>query len=261
MPYTKDSEFTIYRIKLDKSKSKQDETTIVDLLKNRLKTDNDGVYNINLEVDTTQKPFSDWTFSLMAELFERKPIKSNSDEEKAFEYLFEELKVRTKVIKLTSGSSEKACSHIIFSFLAVASSLYNGDFEIKCEYRIEGTHGRGPLDFAILYLDEMIAGVSESKKSDIEKGVGQNAVQLQASIETNLQQFKRQESTNHTDGGTPKTIFGIVSNAEKWRTLKLVFDSKKENPEIAISNEEIPFELPFQMYLGYEKHNKKFKIE
>jgi len=73
------------------------------------------------------------------------------------------------VIKLTSSSSEKTHSHIIFTFLVAASSLYNGDFEIRCEYSIEGTHGRGPLDFAILYLDEMIAGDSESKKKIIWK--------------------------------------------------------------------------------------------
>ena len=69
--------------------------------------------------------------------------------------------------------------------MVAASSLYNGDFEIRCEYSIEGTHGRGPLDFAILYLDEMIAGVSESKKNNLEKGVGQNAVQLEALMEVN----------------------------------------------------------------------------
>ncbi|CAJ0888217.1 8713_t:CDS:2 [Entrophospora sp. SA101] len=56
--------------------------------------------------------------------------------ERAFDHLFEELKIRTKVIKLTSSSSEKTRSHIIFPFLAAASSLYNGDFSTAHMFEI-----------------------------------------------------------------------------------------------------------------------------
>jgi hypothetical protein len=69
---------------------------------------------------------------------------------------------------------------IISSVLHGVTSYYDNKVKVCPEYELSGSHGKGPVDW-IIKIGDIIIIVTKAKRKDINKGVGQNAIQLQAS--------------------------------------------------------------------------------
>ena len=92
------------------------------------------------------------------------------------------------------------------------------------EYELSGSHGKGPVDWVIKIGDTIIV-VTEAKREDINQGVGQNAIQLQASSQRNKKKRTYNEAL-HED-----VMYGIVSTAVDWVIIKLVSSGSENNSE------------------------------
>ena len=57
---------------------------------------------------------------------------------------------------------------------------YDGKVKVYPQYEISGSHGKGPVDWAIKIGDTIIV-VIEVKKENLNQRVRQNVIQLQAS--------------------------------------------------------------------------------
>ena len=88
---------------------------------------------------------------------------------------------------------------------------------------ITGSHGHGPVDFAIdLLQTAKTAGVTEVKDEDFFKGIAQNAVQLESALSNR----KRKASEMEEDSVFVGRVFGIVTDAEKWYFLECSLDDQ-----------------------------------
>ena len=83
------------------------------------------------------------------------------------------------------------------------------------EYELSGSHGKGPVDWVIKIGDTIIV-VTEAKREDINQGVGQNAIQLQASSQRNKKKRTYNEALRED------VMYGIVSTGVDWVIIKLV---------------------------------------
>ena len=101
------------------------------------------------------------------------------------------------------------------------------------EYELSGSHGKGPVDWVIKIGDTIIV-VTEAKREDINQGVGQNAIQLQASSQRNKKKHTYNEALREY------VMYGIVSTGVDWVIIKLVTtsecnDNDNGNVEVLLS--------------------------
>ena len=83
-----------------------------------------------------------------------------------------------------TSANEATRREFISSVLHGVASCYDGEVKVCPEYELSGSHGKGPVDWVIKIGDTIIV-VTEAKREDINQGVGQNAIQLQASSQCN----------------------------------------------------------------------------
>ena len=146
----------------------------------------------------------------------------------------------------------KTCIHVtsvneatrrefISSVLHGVASCYDGEVKVCPEYELSGSHGKGPVDWVIKIGDTIIV-VTEAKREDINQGVGQNAIQLQASSQRNKKKRTYNEALRED------VMYGIVSTGVDWVIIKLVTigecnDNDNGNVEVLLSSR-TPFTFP-----------------
>jgi hypothetical protein len=89
---------------------------------------------------------------------------------------------------------------------------YGGEIKISPQHELAGSHGKGPVDWAIR-VGETIIAITEAKKDDIDQGVGQNVIQLQASRQCNPKKRKYDSED---------VMFGVVTTGVSWVIIKVV---------------------------------------
>ncbi|RHZ65133.1 hypothetical protein Glove_319g193 [Diversispora epigaea] len=128
--------------------------------------------------------------------------------------------------------NEASRSLYLHSYLVAGARQYEEKFKVKPQFNITGPNGRGPVDFAIELLQTLkIVGVTEVKHEDFDKGVAQNAVQ----IESALSNRKRKASEMEEENLFRDKVIGIVTDAEKWYFLECSYDNQ-ERPKFKLSN-------------------------
>ncbi|RHZ75348.1 hypothetical protein Glove_216g149 [Diversispora epigaea] len=127
--------------------------------------------------------------------------------------------------------NEASRSLYVHSYLVAGARLYKEKFKVKPQFNITGPNGRGPVDFAIELLQTLkIVGVTEVKHEDFDKGVAQNAVQ----IESTLSNRKRKASEMEGENVFRDKVFGIVTDAITWYFLECFYDNE-EGPKFKLS--------------------------
>ncbi|RHZ47953.1 hypothetical protein Glove_564g71 [Diversispora epigaea] len=128
--------------------------------------------------------------------------------------------------------NEVSRSLYVHSYLVAGARQYEEKFKVKPQFNITGPNGCGPVDFAIELLQTLkIVGVTEVKHEDFDKGVAQNAVQ----IESALSNRKRKASEMEEENLFRDKVIGIVTDAEKWYFLECSYDNQ-ERPKFKLSN-------------------------
>ncbi|CAG8753635.1 29370_t:CDS:2, partial [Racocetra persica] len=148
--------------------------------------------SLKINVYTVQKPYSEWTFNAVNDIFELPTHYTDipkftcgtdklEDEksQKLLLHLIEDLKIRRSTIH---GVSEAYNSKFVLPFLAMASSVCGAKVKIYPEEYIQGKYGRGPVDFCMI-LEKIIISVLEVKRDDFIQGTAQIIVQLHSSLE------------------------------------------------------------------------------
>ena len=125
---------------------------------------------------------------------------------------------------ITSANEATRCEYISRIIYGVAS-IYGGEIKVYPQYEISGSHGKGPVDWAIK-IGNIIITITEAKKEDINQGIAQNAIQLQTSIQRNPKKRSYETAGLHED-----VMYGIVSTAVDWVIIKLVSSNSENNSE------------------------------
>ncbi|CAG8651614.1 3890_t:CDS:2 [Dentiscutata erythropus] len=179
--------------------------------------------SLKVQVYTLQKAFSEWKLGTVCDLFKLPPYfeefskfncgvdgLENSKAEELLKHLYNDLRLRKKVIR---GSSRATKSQFIVPFLVIAALLFDGMVKLYPEYNIQGKYGQGPLDFC-LYLKGIIVGVVVVKNENFNQGVAQIVMQLHSSLEKNRKR-KRNEMEEIEDLFVDKA-YGIVTDSFVW---------------------------------------------
>ncbi|KAF0459383.1 crinkler family protein [Gigaspora margarita] len=200
--------------------------------------------SLKVQVYTLQKAFSEWRFGTVCDLFELPPdfrefsnfscgidILEDSKAEELLKHLYKDLKLRLKAIH---GKLEATKSKFVEPFLVIATSLFDGKVKLYPEHDVQGTYGRGPLDFC-LYLKGIIVGVVEVKKDDFDQGVAQTAMQLHCSLEKNRKR-KRNEMEEIEDLFIDKA-YGIITDSSRWYFIECVVN-EDDKPKFSIHSKD-----------------------
>jgi hypothetical protein len=132
-----------------------------------------------------------------------------------------EFEARLEVFDLTE-TTECIMREFIGPILIGAIRLLGAvsGIKIKSEHKIEGTRGRGPVDYDILFHLFHIVVCEAKNGKDVVDGIPQNGAQLVASREVfqNIQSKKRKrENDNELREELDKLpSFGIVSTGRSW---------------------------------------------
>jgi hypothetical protein len=143
-------------------------------------------------------------------------------------------------IHVTSANEATRCE-FISSILHGVAFCYDGEVKVCPEYELSGSHGKEPVDW-VIKIGDMIIVITEAKREDINQGVGQNAIQLQASSQRNKKKCTYNEAL-HKD-----VMYGIVLTGVDWIIIKLVTtgeynNSDNGNVEVLLSSQ-TPFTFP-----------------
>ncbi|PKK56149.1 hypothetical protein RhiirC2_800639, partial [Rhizophagus irregularis] len=172
--------------------------------------------------------------------FDRK-LADTANYERILEHVLEDIAMKHKTcIHITSAN--KATRHeFISSVLHGVASCYDGEVKVCPKYELSGSHGKGPVDLIIKIRNTIIV-ITEAKKEDINQGVGQNAIQLQASSQRN----KKKRTYNEVL--CEDVMYGIISTGVDWVIIKLVTtgecnDNDNMNVKVLLSSR-TPFTFP-----------------
>lgn len=81
------------------------------------------------------------------------------------------------------SSSKATRSLYVAFFLLAATSLFKNEIVVNPQMELRGLHGRGPVDYALeSRRTRQAVSVTEVKKENLDYGVAQNMVQLEACL-------------------------------------------------------------------------------
>ncbi|CAG8830252.1 6514_t:CDS:2 [Gigaspora margarita] len=174
--------------------------------------------DLTIIVDTSQQPFSSYTFSKMKDLFGLKADSYDqlpqfkggilmTPEDIRNDAIKEILKLHKESPPVNSANEATRCEFISRIIYGVGS-IYNGNVKIYPQYEVSGSHGKGPIDWVIKVGDAIIS-VTEAKKENINQGVAQSTVQAHASLQRNSKKRNHHEADLYED-----VIYCIVSTGE-----------------------------------------------
>ncbi|CAG8657052.1 6266_t:CDS:2 [Racocetra persica] len=129
-------------------------------------------------VDTSQQPFSSYTFPKMKVLF---GLKADSYVElprftegtsEINEALGDDVIKNILEIYMASpsivGINEATCCEFISRIIYKVASMFGGIVKVYPQYEVSGSHGKGPIDWAIKVEDTIIS-VTEAKRENIDQ--------------------------------------------------------------------------------------------
>ncbi|RHZ58297.1 hypothetical protein Glove_374g15 [Diversispora epigaea] len=191
--------------------------------------DNMNQVDLEIVVDTSQKPFSSYTFQKMKDLFGLTAnnlgelpiieIESSSITKPIKKIIEGVINVLLQIHRTTPNiviyPNEANRRPFIEAIIRGVADTYNGKVMIWSEYEVCGSHGKGPIDWVIKMGDTIIC-VTEAKKEDLSYGVGQSTVQAHASIQLNTRKRKRDEAEL-----SESEMFCIVSTGVDWLITKV----------------------------------------
>ena len=177
-------------------------------------------------IETPSKPFSDWTFPKVCELYGLSydpnpginvyPIfrcgsaDLNNEKSKAMiKHLMAELDLRKKITPLPL-TYEATKSIYSYCYLAGGVSLYDNKFKIIPEKLIMECHSTG-----------RIAGLVEVKREDFKQGLSQASVQMESCLTCRKRKANELGDENDMD-----KVWGIVTDAEKWYFMECTLDNE-----------------------------------
>lgn len=99
------------------------------------------------------------------------------------------------------------------------------------EYYLEGLNGRGPVDYAIEQATSTVVGITEVTREDFDKGVAQNMVQLETTLDD-----RKHKAEDMSDAPTDSDLikrFGIITDSQSWMFLECYHDT----PQFRLSKE------------------------
>ena len=120
------------------------------------------------------------------------------------------------------SSNEATRCEFVSSVIYGIATCYGGQIKVYPQYEVSGSHGRGPVDWAIKVGDTIIA-VTEAKRENLDQGVGQNVIQLQASTQCNPKKRKFDSALRED------VMFGIVTTGVHWIIIKVVSNGVNED--------------------------------
>ncbi|GET01662.1 hypothetical protein GLOIN_2v1705536 [Rhizophagus clarus] len=199
------------------------------------------------------KPFSSWTFPQIKTLFGLTAdsyidlprfdgeLANTTDYEKILGHDLEDIAMKHKTCIHVTSANEATRREFISPILHGVAFCYDGEVKVCPEYELSGSHGKGPVNWVIKIGDTIIV-VIEAKREDINQGVGQNAIQLQASSQRNKKKRTYNEALRED------VMYGMVSTGVDWVIIKLVTtgeynDSDNGNVEVLLSSR-TPFTFP-----------------
>ncbi|CAG8517925.1 2133_t:CDS:2 [Paraglomus occultum] len=215
-------------------------------------------------IKTPSKPFSDYDLQDVCELYEigsedeaasltRFPSfacgSKDLEDESSQDMLMSVLKFLCGVVPLDFNESSR--STYVLPFLVAGASLYKEKFNINVipGLYIKGDYGHGPVDYAIKLQNSRIVGVTKVKHKDFEKGVAQNAIQIESAL-SNCR--KRKADVMEEEDKT----FGIITDAKEWRFIQCSYDGNgkpnfKLSRSILVDYESEDIELKVKTVLGH----------
>ncbi|GBC32911.2 hypothetical protein GLOIN_2v1571020 [Rhizophagus irregularis DAOM 181602=DAOM 197198] len=150
----------------------------------------DPKVDLEIVVDTSQQPFSSYTFPKMKVLF-----------------------------------SLKADSYDQLPCIEIGSSATPEEIRnIYPQYEVSGSHGKGPIDW-VIKMGDVIISVTEAKREDINQGVAQSSVQAHASLQCN-----RKKRTYDDADLYEGAMYCIVSTGVDWVITKVQSGIGDGNP-------------------------------
>jgi len=199
-------------------------------------------------IETPSKPFSEWTFPKVCELYglsddpspsiDVYPVFScgstdlSSEKSKAVvKHLMAELNLRKKTTPIDIAY-EATKSIYTYCYLASGVSFYENDFKIIPEKLVMGHNGQGNLDLAIECRSTgRIAGLVEVKRDDFRQGFAQATVQMESSLTCRKRKANEIDEEYDMD-----KVWGIVTDAEKWYFMECTLDDERK-PSFTLSEQ------------------------
>ncbi|GES97918.1 hypothetical protein GLOIN_2v1571020 [Rhizophagus clarus] len=166
--------------------------------------------DLEIVVNTSQQPFSSYTFPKMKAVFSLKVDNYNG------------LSLFDEGVKDTPKEIRSLVINELLRLHKTSQHITSANEATRCKFISRIIYGVA----SIFDVRNTIITVTEAKKEDINQGIAQNAVQLQTSIQRNPK-----KCSYDTAGLHENVMYGIVSTAVDWVIIKLVSSSSENNSE------------------------------
>ena len=213
-----------------------------------------------------QQPFSSWTFPQIKTLFGLTAnsyidlprfdgeLANTTNYGKILGHVLEDIAMKHKTCIHVTSANEATRREFISSVLHGVASCYDGEVKVCPEYELSGSHGKGPVDWVVKIGDTIII-VTEAKREDINQGVGQNAIQLQASSQRNKKKRTYNEALRED------IMYGIVLTGVDRIIIKLVttgecIDNDNGNVKVLLSSR-----TPFTFLINESVFDKSLMLK
>ncbi|RHZ57883.1 hypothetical protein Glove_382g64 [Diversispora epigaea] len=197
---------------------------------------------------TPSKPFADWTLPQVCRLYgltdengdtsiDRFPkficgYKELNDRpsKEIFKTLMNNLNLFYKYTRIHNNEASK--SLFVYLYLVAGTSLHDDQYVIEPQFNIQGHNGHGPVDYAIRSCEtSKIVSVTKVNHQKFEKGIAQNAVQIESALSNRKRKFNDVENTSIFRN----RVIGIITDATTWYFLECFYDNQ-EKPSFKLSD-------------------------
>ncbi|CAG8491885.1 9921_t:CDS:2 [Paraglomus occultum] len=225
-----------------------------------LKT-NDGKNEFSFSVQMRdKKPFSDWSWVDIQGLMKvgwssyTDAPDMSLDELPQVDLSTQEIKLMLDELKKNKAAfkhvmrNEMTCREFISPFLTAAVrhlQSEEGNLQLNAEDELNGTRAYGSVDYTILSEGLIVCVTVVKKEETFEKGMAQNIAQMHTAVEKlgkrkadvlgPLLESESESLSSMAQDEVPILMYGIVSNASRWRFLQ--WAGPEADPTLQISTE------------------------
>ncbi|RIB17011.1 hypothetical protein C2G38_2142817 [Gigaspora rosea] len=121
------------------------------------------------------------------------------------------------------GINEATRCEFISRIIYKVASVFGGIVKVYPQYEVSGSHGKGPIDWAIKVEDTIIS-VTEAKRENIDQGIAQSTVQAHASLQRNRKKRTYEEADMYGH-----VMYGVVTTGVDWIITKIVLSNENDN--------------------------------
>jgi len=164
--------------------------------------------------------------------FTQPSVETLDDRDKTLiNHLKKEIVLRWSVLKPMYQYHEAMREFISPFLISVINSFNEPALKLLPQRRIDGSIGKGPVDYTIEYKGKVIC-VTEGKVTEFVQGISMNLAQLNSAAEENTRNRKLPEDTDEQER---EALYGIVSTGDVWRFLMFLLSDGYV--EVAVSKE------------------------